>query len=754
MSSNTNVKNKRNKKFTKKGKKKTQQWKEKQPTLETHGRVKKLPGGGTLTVGPLYYPPKSDKGTPEFVNEKSPDTVSISTIRAQTTINTQAIHIAMATAMSYYARGRYSEVSFSLTDQDAMLTYFCATVGQYIQDTITMQIPIIKDVPYWAWSIAMALSPRSIKTAKSVIDYAGEITTNASYTFPAKIILVTGTEYWTQDVVNSSLVIAHVPTAYTSDVSQYIRVTQASAGDTCRFMQLVKSDQPIPNKWKYDASGFARSYSYFGDSGTHQGLYNNLELEVPIHYPMLSRFVEYKSYDPEISRHFMPSTGGPSSLVGTMLLHPSFSMKHLQNRFPTIYKFIDFWEVFAAVVSPLVMAFSNIAVESGNIHRETLPFGLMDFAIVVRQALLYIFKEQIESQFIAPYKFSGSNTEATFQPFIVDQISTPSATYSNFILPTFLKSNLTFLREYIHHFKSVKFNTEKQTQYVRYVPVLGWFKGDTPPAFNFKDYEGNLQPFFNPSNQLATENFNIADLKITSGDNKYNPNFQGFLNIQSSWNAYMTAYQGYFATGLGGIGSDISPKINLLPFTRHQGPYQELGTENAFLPKIKNPFDGMITGYVPKRFDKEKEKKIKPTAPPPSSLEELTQRGIYSVESINPEMKSVLDFMLLPTVRIPDDSNTEPDPKMSLRQYRTYCGEFTTLTSSVGWANPGQIEYQRIMKVAEALIVPVGASGTGNDIVEVTKELETQGEGGNLFGTLLDSFLNAIPVVGPILAQI
>jgi len=690
-------------------------------------------------------------------NETEKKEVALRSMPAPAKASIDSLHVFLLTALSAYARLRPTEALETLQHGDNDdLQYFIASLGQYIISATSVKALPLTMVPTWAWVLACFLKPKSKLVGTALINYTAEWP-NLTYTLPASYNLSVGTSYWTQGAGSSATTETLASVNYVLDDEKYLGILRTTQETTDRFKQTRPSDSPMPNSWQNDPSAYARSYTYFGTGGTPGiGLYNNSELEVPINFPLFSRFVEYGVDDLAISRHFAPMSGGPSNVAGMMLSRDDFNFKHLRNRIPTVYKFIDFWEIFAAFAGHLALLMSSIVDEGGPIKRQTLPFGAMDFAVMVRQAVLSEFTEQAESQFVAPYAYAGTGSYTTFQPFLVDPICLPAAVWTETLVSNLLKSNLSFLREYIHFPTSKKYGTVNKRNFIRYVPVIGVYKDDVPPTFNIANLNGSgTTPLFGP-NVVATSPFSIADMRLTNGTQKYNPNHKQFVAVMNSWNSTIN-FLASFTTGVGQIATDVAPKTNLLTFTRQldeSNPLFEKEKEELFFPVIPSLYDKLITGYENRsteKFSKTKnDKKIPPVgAPSAATLSTITTVGLHSCLDVSTEVKTILDMLILPSIRLSSLSSTEP--RLTLRQYKTYTGEMHQTSYNAGYQPAGRFQDKRLLTMMGSAVLAQGGTILGeNDLTKAIRTMEEEGLGGDLLGALLGGLLSSVPVIGPI----
>lgn len=697
----------------------------------------------------LQYPEKRRDPTVVHISNggemiKSQDTMSVS-------CDIDRVHLTlMASVLASFmlhknmlAGARASDPGVNAFDINRFVAYLMDSVRQISSGSVYE----LTNMPRVVHLIAQTLRAKTVPFKQSCIAYSPVWDGGSTdYTLPGNFVTEVGTYYhFSTDFVNLDIALYTTGTA-TGGIDAYNSMLKVFQNDKIFFRNSVAPEAALP-KYLQTASSFARAYGYFGTGGiAGSGLYSNLELEVPIHTPYLSKFIRYDNAGSvEIGKHFAPATGSSPSVIGPMLSNEHFRYRHIKNRLPIVYKFIDFAEIYVVAVATIAEAYNKQFALTPDFTPTTFTFGKEDFLVALRQAVLSVFPSQCYAQFAAPYNTTPTNNSTVFQPFLVDSSTFASETWTDFIIPATLKENLAMLREVQIDLPDQV--TGKRENYVHYVPVIGHYPGDTYPDIQYTSPSGVTTSIFGP-NIVATSPFNLADGKQSTAE-KYNYNHPGFTSVMSSWNAVISQYSGMIA-GTGKITPDTNPKATLLWFTRVLEVEPPTEEEDRLLI-VPNKFDSMIVYRSRSQMKKQEslkslkgtKEKLNLVPSAPLTLQRTTT--LTSAFPVYEDVFAILNTLIIPTIRL----DTAPQITLTLRMYATYTGELSSVNVKNFTTVASTREYVRLGTFAALMVPGQAPTKENNDVIEAIAKMYKEGFGGDILGALLGGLIGSVPVIGP-----
>lgn len=497
-----------------------------------------------------------------------------------------------------------------------------------------------------------------------------------------------------------------------------------------------------------DGAAFARQYVYNGTSLTLAGgWFCDIESEVPFKCPMFAKFVQYGSgMDVRVSRFLEPSAGDSLYSMGLPLLD-EFTSAQYKNRYPPVFKCIDVnliagWLCAWAALARETYINNNEAIDDSAII-VPFQFTQQDFYIVVRQALMSVFSSQKCVQFLAPMNFSNSGTNNGFVPLVAHYGTYGNPVFKDFYIPQMLQENLASLK-----MRSFRPKTQFQVNrnVLNYVPVLGVYVTDEPPAWTFK-YDNAPVDLF-----LANEGTVISLVDGSAGSNYFNLNSSYYQDVMSTWNQFVTLVTSVTTSNVG-IGNDQGPLgLSLLCFTNYEDSLTDSSNHSLKFNKFGKVH---ISNYPGKNRDVEKEK-LKPKGSskelkvsvskdvknlPPAALSTLTYSLTSMVKGVSDEELSLLGKLILPVFRLdpsgPDPTNISMLSTSAIEPYLKYNN---TMDSN------GNISGRSVLAWMEdsAGICITGTAGAPNSVyAEMMKLLAQKGEAGGL-GSIAGALLGAL----------
>jgi hypothetical protein len=530
--------------------------------------------------------------------------------------------------------------------------------------------------------------------------------------------------------------------SYAGNPDLYSSFTKVTGGLTeCKGLEIVAID--AKSRLGNDVSSYARSYRYVGLAPTAgNGVYKDIENEVPITAPMYSGFCEYQIPDVRVPRKLTPFAGGPNMSMGWPL-HNSF-VSHF-NKVNPVYKQIDFEEIYCYLCALMVRA-KEIAQTSPVDQKfaQPLPFSQQSFRVMLRQALLSVFQDsQFMTQFEGYTQYDA--TTNAFVPLLVTGGTAARTVFQEMIVPSIFSENINALRA-----RSIRLGDKtSQINVASFLPIVGRYYEDTPAEFLYS-LGGAMTPLFTTVPGQAA--INLTDMAaLTLGANYYvDPNCSHYQGVMNDWNMTMTGLAAVMSQTRPIIIDGGAPGLGLLYVTRVQ---ERADTEGAAKKPARRPTRGYyqemalvnLANSEERVLDRSDSKKsLTPTVIPAADIRELCSRTLTSQIPLSSEEEVFFTNIITPVVRL-----NPTEDALTLPMYQTITSEAGSSPLSTSISGFGIGVYGKLFNYAGWSVTGVGKDQT-NDYIEMMKILQQRGRAGFLSG-LLGSVVKAIvPGSGPI----
>jgi hypothetical protein len=672
--------------------------------------------------------------------------------------------------MTYASRIYYANTIGVTMDSTQQETYGNFNSGlsymlQSIYDIAGGQTIMINQIPRVFSVLTQLLTKKEVRLGRNVIQYTPQwsesFAMNGKQLLPngnifAFVVPTTGAEV--------ALPVGVIPPSQ-EDYQIFLRNSELKS---CWGTKTIDFPGDTVSLACYDPSCYARSYVYYGTSGTSvDGLYSESELEVPFCYPQFAKFVKYNLDDEVVSRVFYPQSGGVNTPIGLSITSSEFSHAHLRNPYPVNYKFLDLEQLYTALCGWLIALFNstNSGVENGSMFTSPLPFNFSarDFFLMLRQAVLSQFNSQCHAQFVSPVHGTPSQSNSMFLPFIVDSVGFPPVNSGQMIIPTFFVENLSMLKHCMYDVtqtaNSTKYSTQPKKLRHNWVPVWGSYSGSdlVIPTFGLENI-----PIFNTTNVIPECRF--SDL-ISSGNSNNKVQINNYVPaLIMEWNQRIEAFAQNKSSSISAIQCDVNKNVSLLAYTRVLSTKGSDGDEitmtTAGLPPRRPnfPMDKYISNARPKKivrtqsFKSNNNTKSQVEVVPPANYADLYEQSITAHSPLSTQFYSNLRFFILPVIRL---DNTGPDDKLTLSGYTVYQGELSvaSATSNQTFSYNGS-EMERLMMTGQLCATGLYASDNkSNTLVQAIDIAVTTGQGSDFIRSILGGIASIIPVVGPALGQ-
>jgi len=471
--------------------------------------------------------------------------------------------------------------------------------------------------------------------------------------------------------------------------------------------------------------------------------YSSTELEVAFKSPALGVLTMYNPLIARTSR-VLNITTGDSCCNYAMGALKGFPLDYYNSALTPIFKFIDVTEIVNALLFSLANAmqqyFRQYSDDPDVFNIVTAGFGCTytQFFIMVLQQLKWMFSDsQCLAQFLCPQTSTGG-----FQSFLCGSNVFPKGPGEIMLLPTFLNENLRMLKMSEHPYYTKGFSNSRNK--IKYIPVLGTFKGYVPPTYFGPTINGVFRPYFIPESDDPNTP-NIFD--GTSGNYVVDFNETPLMsNLCALWNAYVVPLTPMFGSVIR-MGGEANGGP-LLQYTRYCQFVVDQHSEvpnKAIIPVHMRSFIQEIEVEKPvleKKSSKSvlipKEKEIKRImAPPNSTLYTQYSLGYSGILPITSTFKENVPDFILPVIEI------VPGALPGITQYQTAVKEPYSLLfqASVIYNN-------RATELQDS--VPnnvVGLAGHKTALAEYVETLSRNNEGGFL-GDLFTTIGNVASAVG------
>jgi len=486
------------------------------------------------------------------------------------------------------------------------------------------------------------------------------------------------------------------------------------------------------------ADSFARIYRYVGLNPTAtNGVYQDFENEVGSICPMMAAFCNYAQPDVRVPRYLGIKAGGANVAMGL----PLSSVFHSYfNRLPITFKQIDFEEIYTllCLYACLLKEAAAESLGSGTDQAGPFPFTQQDFRIMLRQALLDIFKDtQFFSQFEGYTAYDGATN--AFVPLLVTPGIAPRGTFGKMLIPEIISENLNSLRGRNYQVLAKKSKVSVGTV----VPILGSYYQDDvySPQFIVNGVPVDL---FTPT--VPAQNIiRLQDMFMAAGSpgaQYADPNSSYYQSVCQAWNWHIEKLAP-FSVPTRPIVTDMGPQgVGLLFGTKLQkGGGGEFKTKKKAAFSFENPMLRNCANAQAKELTRQdsKGKIIQIEAIPPASVVSLNTTHLLNTHSIGTEMAQFQQTVIMPVVR----ENPQEDALLCT-MYQTITNEVcSTQVSSVTLAF-GSGVYSDLSRYA-GLCVTGLAKEVNNTYIAMFNNLQQLNKGG-ILGSLLGGLGNALGI--------
>jgi len=683
--------------------------------------------------------------------------VGTNVMNIQGELQMSTLQIGLATYLSslyfYNAPGSYTD-STGQTGTQAWLdaaqgtAYLGAAIQQISQGATQSMVkcPRIFDI------LTQMLTEKSVRLGSGIVKYSP--TWSAPFEMPGYITTPTGA-IWTAAPPDNGNLVQFTSNPYAPSEDSYSTLLKMAEYNKM-FGSGVVDVGKNTGLFSIDPSCYARIYPYFGSGGSPQiACYNEVELEAPFAYPQLARFALYDQSDKVISRIFHPSAGGIGTAIGqTLTQNSNYSL--LRNPIPAVYKFCDLYQVYSVLAAYAVSLLEqNLTVNSAPVYTpRTFSFTASEFCLLLRQAILTQNPSQIHAQWVAPQAATPNNNVSVFEPFIVDAVTTPNSSFTQFLLPLFLQENLNMLKPATVKINSTpgskKNGTVPKKLENNFYPVWGVYSGDTPPIFQF-DINGVASPLFNQG--VPEIDARLWDgVSNTNPSVKYNLNGSRLQEIMTEWNSFMAAFQNHSST-IVQISGDQGPGVSLLMYTRvleNISPTlrAQKGWRGAsYDAPLYNNIINKPRGVEHTSADK---KKTPVKAVPPASYFDLYPQTLLAHKQMAMDYIGALRYFIIPTIRL-DAGGVDP---ITQAAYSVYTGEVCS-TSYTSGTVVADNEVARLFVIGQLMTSGMFAASANNNILtQSVDELAKGAQGNDLIKSILGGMASLIPGVGGVISNV
>lgn len=530
------------------------------------------------------------------------------------------------------------------------------------------------------------------------------------------------------------------------------------------MLQIVAHDHK-KSRYSTSVSAFARNYVYNGAQvlgGYTNGMYKDLELEVPIFHPGLAQFGIYGT-DVRAPRYLSPGSGSAGDVLGRFLHGPKID----QSSPPVVYKFIDFRNIQDAVCTwaALVKEAMYSAVDGGYISTpEAAPFlfSLTDFKVVLRQAIMAAFGEAYWTQFVTPLEASSSNV---FVPYIATATTYGSPEFLKLKLPQLIVENINALKH------RVISSMGKGRYSLLYVPVLGDYVNDTEPVYTYqatKQPTDGITPTTDTFDLFAPSLYTVRlqDGLTSGGYACMNSVF--YMNVMNDWNVFCDVANNV-STPIVSIGGDAGPPgFAAITMTRDVNSpslsapalvdeaalkldtrFQKRASQIKQAQLVANATAPPVRPVKAMRYCKNYQKSIKtPLAGgslgdiPAATSTEISEITLFSVAPLTQTLQQFSETLILPMIRFdPEGLQTLTPAKYQTETYEYNSVSLQQIGTTAGLSR-GQASMFQVMRNLAGLCIR-GRGGENTVYAETMAHLANQGHAG-ILSSILGGFVKTI----------
>jgi len=449
----------------------------------------------------------------------------------------------------------------------------------------------------------------------------------------------------------------------------------------------------------------------------------------------MAKAVIYGGLDLRASRCLLPSSG--DSLLWHLPLLGDFNYGEFRNKYPPIYKCVDFEEIYGYLCSWMAQLknlynsrVDGTAPESAEAS-GILPFSEQDFRIMLRQALLSTCETSYLTQFIMPRQFNSSSDNG-FVPFLQGCNCYGDATFQGLLVPQIFQENWSSLQARSYR-PPVKFQKEKNV--IRYLPVLGRFVNDVPADFLFNQIGSDIQ--VNLFASISQTTIELTDCSI-SASNLVCANNSYYQTVMNDWNFHVTELAQY-SSKIIALGTDRGAQgLSLLSATRLQNKMSEVSgkklqgqREIQCMKYVANGPGGMKKKISVKEMkaNVKEDKNVK--ALPVATLTTLVTSTMTLAQPLTSPQISLYDYLILPVNRTDPISGSDPISSAMLQTESLEGFSINFPTKTVLGQVAGRSSYLRLWNAA-GLCAPGTAGATNAVYNDIMSELAMHGQAGML----------------------
>jgi hypothetical protein len=548
------------------------------------------------------------------------------------------------------------------------------------------------------------------------------------------------------------------PTASEDDYNSVITMLEKSKSS---MLQVVTHDHK-KSTYATSVSAFARNYVYNGAQvmgGFTNGMYKDLELEVPIFHPGLAQFGIYGA-DTRAPRYLSPGSGSAGDVLGRFLHGPKIN----QSSPPVVYKFIDFRNIQDAVCLWAALAKEAMysAVDGGYVSTpEATPFtfSLQDFKVVLRQAVMAALGEAYWTQFVTPLEPSSSNV---FVPYI-----STATTYGS---PEFLKLKLPqLIVENINALKARVIAASGKGKYaLLYVPVLGDYINDRDPLYQYQAMKtpvDEVTPNIVPQDLFAPATFDIRLQDGLTSGGYVCMNSVYFMGIMNDWNVFCDVANNV-STPITSLGGDAGPPgFAAITMTRDinspslanpvlvdetalklDARFQKRASQIKQIQLSSNATAPPLRPVKAARYCKNYQKSVKSQGAvgdiPPATSTELSEITLFSVAPLTQTIQQFSETLILPMIRFdPEGLQTLTPAKYQTETYEYNSISLQQIGTTAG-ITKGQASMFQVMRNLAGLCIR-GRGGENTVYAETIAHLSNEGHAG-ILSSILGGFVKTI----------
>jgi len=539
-----------------------------QKMARANGLLKELGGHGTDS--------RSDLTTPDSVKANLLVPTEDPSIDVEPSIDQRSLaHLALGIILRAIKKGWQNRNSPRVNASFYAFVYLTETFKLVVQGTF----PSMQQAPLWFWEICHALRPKTVRFKTGSITYSGQVVPSLGEVTPPQLFpLQVGADayyiFWGNPggVKANGFPILLPAVPYNDDLGKASigELWDVFTGDgLCKLTADPGGDNADLSQ---DTSAFGPVYSELGHSfQSPGGMALTAYSERFITCPMLAKFCGYQ--DSDVWRGFQEyhkSAGSACYILPRMSELPN--IEGVKNKISPVVKFYNFDEFAEVLILTMCKARENFGTNAGNVAIGPYPLTSQQFQILLRQALIPYFSNEIAQDL--RYNNATDGHVLSMYPFVVGPNGASFTSVSSGMrVPRFFAETV---RAAMRSTSVLKSSFGKQLSPDRScfdaIPILG------RPAFidqlsqyTYSAGDGvNVNFFADPGIEMP---MSLIDCSITTGSSVVfvdlnGPEMTAYIDLHNAW---MTSFSSYFTalTDLSAVEKGISAlKTTLL--TSHQ----------------------------------------------------------------------------------------------------------------------------------------------------------------------------------------